>query len=91
MLQIEISRCAEKFVASLPPKHQRQIAVKLQELRGNPRPVDSVQLKSARTHRRADVGEYRIIYSVESETLRIDLIGKRNDSEVYRRFECGKP
>lgn len=36
--------------------------------------------------RRADVGEYRLIYSVESDVLRIFVIGKRNDDEVYKKL-----
>ena len=38
-------------------------------------------------YRRADIGEYRIIYRVESDTLLIPLIGKRNDDDVYKRMK----
>ena len=37
-------------------------------------------------YRRADIGEYRIIYRVAGDTLEVLLIGKRNDDEVYHRF-----
>jgi len=33
---------------------------------------------------RADVGEFRIVYLVETDTIKIVLIGKRNDSEIYK-------
>ena len=36
---------------------------------------------------RVDSGEYRIVYTVTEDTLRVVLIGKRNDDEVYRRLE----
>ena len=36
---------------------------------------------------RADVGEYRIIYTVENDTLNVFVIGKRNDAEVYKKLK----
>jgi len=70
----------------LPPKHRRQIAEKIVSLRHEPLPPDSEQLKGL-DYRRADIGEYRVIYRVEGNTLRIPLIGKRNDDEVYKKLK----
>ena len=47
----------------------------------NPDPQDSREL-SGYPYRRTDVGEYRIIYSVESHCLKVALVGKRNDDEI---------
>ena len=33
------------------------------------------------------IGEYRIIYRIQEDILKIALIGKRNDAEVYRQLE----
>lgn len=33
---------------------------------------------------RVDIGEYRIVYEVERDTVRVLVIGKRNDDEGYR-------
>ena len=33
-----------------------------------------------------DIGEYRIIYRIEEDLLKIALVGKRNDSAVYREL-----
>jgi len=49
-------------------------------------PPDSEHLTGF-PYRRASIGEYRIIYRVEEETLRIPLIHKRNDDEVYKRLK----
>jgi mRNA interferase RelE/StbE len=46
-------------------------------------PADSKQV-IGHPYRRADVGEYRVIYSHNEDRVRIVLIGKRNDDEVYR-------
>jgi mRNA interferase RelE/StbE len=86
MLKIEISKRAGKFLQKLPAKHARQLATKIQALRTQPYPADSQPLKGHAPLHRADVGEYRIVYLVETELLRIALIGKRNDDEIYRQL-----
>ena len=88
MLKIDLSRQTKKFLKRVQPKHGKQIARKIQELRRNPRPHDSWPLKGkASAYRRADVGEYRIVYRVEGDTLRVYVVGRRNDADVYRRLE----
>ena len=55
-------------------------------MRINPYPQDSLKLKGYPYHR-ADVGEYRIIYSVKEQTLEILLIEKRNDDQIYKQLK----
>ena len=87
MLRLKLSRDSVDFIASRTPKHQRQIAAKIQTLRDDPTPVDSKVLKgSSQNYMRSDIGEYRIIYRVEGDILMVAMIGKRNDDEVYRRL-----
>ncbi len=88
MLKIEVFRRPSKFVDKLPLKHARQIIGKIQSLAENPTPHDSIQLAGkASAYRRADIGEYRIIYRVEKNMLMVEAIGRRNDGQVYRDFE----
>ena len=86
MLKIEIAKRAAKLLARLLPKHARQLAIKIQDLRMNPAPHDSKLLKGHAPYRRADMGEYRIIYFVQGDILKIDLVGKRNDDEIYKQL-----
>jgi mRNA interferase RelE/StbE len=83
MRAIELSRQAAKFLGNLQAKQSRQLAGKLAELKENPEPHDSSLLRGY-PYRRADVGEFRIIYGFNELTVSVHLIGKRNDSEVYR-------
>lgn len=47
---------------------------------------DSKQLKNS-PYFRADVGEYRVIYEIENDTmLLLILIGKRNDDDIYKKL-----
>lgn len=84
MLKIDISKQAIKFLQRVQPKHGKQISRKLMELRSNPFPHDSIKLKGEHSYLRADIGEYRIIYYSKKGVLFVDIIGKRNDGEVYK-------
>lgn len=86
MLKLDVERRAEKFVRKLLPKHRRQISGKILDLCSDPVPNDSEQVTGS-PYRRVDIGEYRIIYRIEHDTLLIPLIGKRNDDDVYRRLK----
>jgi mRNA interferase RelE/StbE len=85
MLKLLVSKKAQKFLDDLPPKQFRQIIKKVFALLENPRPHDSEELRGY-PFLRNDAGEYRIIYDVQGDTLRLILVGKRNDEEVYRQL-----
>jgi len=85
MLKLLVSKKAQKFLDDLPPKQFRQILKKVFALLENPRPHDSEELRGY-PFLRNDVGEYRIIYDVQGDTLRLIVVGKRNDAEVYRHL-----
>jgi mRNA interferase RelE/StbE len=88
MLKLDLTHEAKRFLDGLPPKQFRQVVNKVISLMENPLPQDSRSLSGA-PFRRADIGEFRIIYRVEAECLKVALIGKRNDDEVYRRINKG--
>jgi mRNA interferase RelE/StbE len=85
MLKLLVSKRAQKLLDDLPPKQFRQIIKKVFALLENPRPHDSEELRGY-PFLRNDVGEYRIIYDIQGDTLRLILVGKRNDEEVYRQL-----
>ncbi len=87
MHKIDITKAAGKFIEKLPPKQYRQVISTIFDLRENPTPNDSKQLSGYPEYHRADIGEYRIIYRFDNDTVYIAVIGKRNDDEVYKRFK----
>lgn len=86
MLELDLEKRAQRFLEKLPKKHAAQIARKLLLLLEDPYPSDSKLLHGVSLHR-VDSGEYRVIYRVERKTLKVYLIGKRNDGEVYRKLD----
>jgi len=86
MYKIDITKSAGKFISGLPPKQYRQVVNTVFRLRENPKPHDSKSLTGNSDYRRVDTGEYRIIYRIKADTVIIAVVGKRNDSEVYKEF-----
>jgi len=85
MLGLDLSKKSIAFLDKLPPKQFKQVSKKIFSLMANPKPHDSKELKGY-PYRGTDIGEYRIIYRVEKDVLKIALVDKRNDSAIYRRL-----
>ncbi|QQR65226.1 type II toxin-antitoxin system RelE/ParE family toxin [Candidatus Kaiserbacteria bacterium] len=86
MHQIKLHKQVAKFVVGLPPKQQRQIAAALISLQENNLPQDAKKLQGY-PYYRIDCGEYRIIYNWDDVMINVYVIGKRNDGDVYRKFQ----
>jgi mRNA interferase RelE/StbE len=85
MPPLSITKGARKFIDTLPPKQAAQISKKIFDLCFDPFPNDSIELKGhAKGYRRADIGEFRIVYRLHEGVVHVHDVGKRNDGEVYR-------
>ena len=82
--RIELSKQASDFLQRLQAKPAKQIAEKLRQLALDPAALPSELLKGYSPLRRLRSGEFRIVFAVEADVLRITLIGKRNDDEIYK-------
>ena len=86
-LRLDYTKDFLKEAADLPPKHFKQVVSRVLALTIDPLPADSKLLQGHDGLRRVDSGEYRIIYDVTDEAVRIIIVGKRNDDEVYRLLD----
>ena len=84
-LKLLVSKQAYRFLDDLPPKQFRQVLRKVLALLEDPRPHDTEQLKGY-PFLRNDAGEYRSVYDLQGDTLRVLLVGKRHDDEIYKRL-----
>lgn len=91
MRKLDPSRQAQRFLSKVPAKHGRQLGEKITSLLADPRPQDAKQLAGHEGLWRADCGEYRLIYRFDADTLHLALIGKRNDSQIYRLLRRVSP
>lgn len=84
MRKLNLTKDFMKFCDVLPPKQFKQVVAKTLALASNPRPHDSIELKGSSGQFRVDIGEYRVIYEFDKEEVRVCVIDKRNDGQVYR-------
>ena len=88
MYLLELTNQAKDFLSKLDTKQFRQVVKKIFALMEDPKPGDAKPLHG-HPYWRADIGEYRIVYRVEESTLRIALVNKRNDDEIYKKLKRG--
>lgn len=81
-----VEKSVLKTLNDLPLKQYKRVTMKLFSLQRNPFPQDSKKLKGFKESYRVDQGEYRILYTVEDDKIRVFKIGKRNDDEVYQNL-----
>ena len=86
MLKLDLSRDAGDFIAGLPGKQFKQVVSAMLSLLKNPQPHDARLLSGMSAHSLVDSGDYRIVFCVVDDLLRITLITKRNDDEVQRHL-----
>jgi mRNA interferase RelE/StbE len=85
--KLDLTKDALEFASELDPKRFKQVINKTLSLLIEPKPHDSKKLIGYDEYLRVDVGEYRIIYRVEDDVVKVALIGKRNDDDIYKQFE----
>jgi mRNA interferase RelE/StbE len=67
----------------LPAKLVERIFPKLEGLASEPRPAGCKKLKGGQREWRIRVGDYRMIYMIDDDTLLVSVIRIRHCSEVY--------
>jgi len=85
MLRLDLTKKTIAFFDKLPLKKFKQVSNKIFSLMANSKSPDSKELKGYPC-RGTDIREYRMIYRVEEDVLKIALVGKCNDSAVYEKL-----
>ncbi len=88
MRKLDITKQVDDFLDKLPPKQCKQVFTTILDLRENATPHDSIKLHNSKDHlHRVDIGEYRIVYKFNDDSVYIVLVEKRNDDEVYKKLK----
>lgn len=74
----------EKDFSNLPRAVARRANSRIEELAQNPFPANSVKISGSERLYRVRVGDYRIVYEVNSEARVIIVHYVRHRREVYR-------
>ena len=83
---IRFKPSAEKDLRKLPKAMIPRVIEEIENLRSNPFPRLAVKLESVERLYRVRVGDFRIVYSVETEPKEVVILNIRNRREVYRNL-----
>ena len=76
----------EKDLQSIPRSFVVRIIARIERLLSDPFPSQSAKLQGAERLYRLRVGDYRIVYEVDSDALHIIVQYVRHRRDVYRRL-----
>ena len=80
---VALKRSAEKELEVLPEKIHDHIVSQLISFKENPRPAGVLKLRGRPGYRKR-VGDYRILYTVDDENKRVEVVSIAHRKEVYR-------
>ena len=87
VIPVEIGPSAEKDLDKLPVEVQERAFLKIDALALNPRPSGSAKLKSEFRRYRIRIGDYRILYRIDSKPKRVVIESVRHRKDVYRNLD----
>jgi mRNA interferase RelE/StbE len=81
---VNFARSAHKELEQLPGDVAGRILDKIEALADIPRPSGVIKLHGQKNLWRMRVGDYRVVYSIDDQTKKIDISVIRHRREVYR-------
>jgi mRNA interferase RelE/StbE len=82
--KVEFAASAVREFRALERPMQRRIAVRIDQLAENPLPPDVKKLSGKPDHYRIRVGEYRVIYRMESKRVTVVVVKIGHRRDIYR-------
>lgn len=82
---VEIAPAATRQLRKLDPQARRRIVTVLELLATDPRPAGAKKLEGGEGEWRVRTGDYRIVYEVDDEVLRVLVVAVGHQREIYRR------
>jgi mRNA interferase RelE/StbE len=82
--EILLEQAAEKDLKKLPAHIFKRIIPKIKELAKSPKPQRSRRIIGSKNDWRIRVGEYRIVYEIDTRAKTIRVMRIRHRKDVYR-------
>lgn len=86
LYRIEWKQSARKELKKLTKAAIPKITVAVEALAKNPHPTGSRKLRGSEHTYRFRVGDYRVVYSVYSNILTIEIVRIGHRKDIYRRL-----
>ena len=77
----------EKDLRRLPVDDQRRVVKAIDALKNNPRPPGVKKLSGQENFWRIRVGDYRVIYAIEDQMLRVFVVRLAPRGDAYRGLD----
>ena len=84
--RIEFTKSAAKELRNIPKSAQKRIAKKIDALNENPSDPTQTKMKGNNPFHRMRVGNYRIVYEIQDDILRILIIKIGHRKDVYKHL-----
>lgn len=81
---IIIKRSAEKELKALPSGDLKRIILRIRDLAQQPRPSACEKLSGESERYRIRQGDYRIVYGIDDDAHRVEVVKIGHRREVYR-------
>lgn len=85
---IKWKQSAQRELRKLGKETILRILEKVQSLAENPYPRGTRKLKGSEHTYRIRIGEYRVVYTVRTTVLTIEVIRVGHRKEIYRKLTC---
>jgi mRNA interferase RelE/StbE len=83
---IKFKKSAAKALSKIPRSAQRRIADKINSMEENLPSPETTKMEGNNSFHRVRVGDYRIIYEIQNDTLVILIVKIGNRKDVYRHL-----
>ncbi len=81
--RVVIPKPVQKKLDDLPSKTREKVTKAIVGLRDNPRPKGVIKLVGTKNEYRIRVGDYRVVYEIQDDTLVIFLIRVGPRKDIY--------
>ena len=81
---LELRRSAERELNALPAPIRSRVEDRIAELASAPYARDALKLRGGRQEWRVRVGDYRVLYEIDTLNRRIIITAIRHRREAYR-------
>jgi mRNA interferase RelE/StbE len=81
---VELLPAAARQLRKLDPQAQRRLVAVLELLADEPRPGGAKKLTGGDGEWRVRTGDYRIVYEIEDQVLRVLIVAIGHRREIYR-------
>ncbi|KYC39106.1 addiction module toxin RelE [Scytonema hofmannii PCC 7110] len=82
--KVKFTKGAKKQLRKLPLDVQKRIQARVNDLKIEPRPDGVKKLKGQENSYRIRIGDYRVVYEIEDNVLKVTVVKVKHRSEVYK-------